>query len=178
VFTRSAYSLVIISEEHLLVGTLVYWTKIFGYWISTKNLYAQHMSFINFCFGYEFRPCPTPFYGKKSNKMKIYKSKTLIQRPKSNIQWVNQGCEWNERSLNRGPESRPRLGSNATFFWDSCSNLDIDKNVRISHNLGLGLAAKISQAFAIQLVRYRDQYTPRPNSPPPQNLRNCEILGP
>ncbi len=28
----------------------------------------------------------------------------------------NQGCEWNERSLNRGPESRPRLGSDATFF--------------------------------------------------------------
>ncbi len=63
-----------------------------------------------------------------------------------------QGCEWNERSLNRGHESRPRLGSDATFFWDSCSNLEIDENFRISHNLGLGLAAKISQAFAIQLV--------------------------
>ncbi len=46
-----------------------------------------------------------------------------------------QGCWWNERSLNRGPESRPRLGSNATFFWDSCSNLEIDENFRISHNL-------------------------------------------
>ncbi len=89
-----------------------------------------------------------------------------------------QGCEWNERSLNRGPESRPRLGSDVNFFWDSCSNLEIDENVQISHNLGLGLAAKISQAFAIQLIRYRDQYTPSPNSPPLQNLRNCEILGP
>ncbi len=60
------------------------------------------------------------------------------------------------RSLNRGPESRPRLGSDATFFWDSCSNLEIDENFRISHNLGLGLAAKISQAFSIQLLRYRE----------------------
>ncbi len=31
------------------------------------------------------------------------------------------------------------------------------QELSISHNLGLGLAAKISQAFAIQLVRYRDQ---------------------
>ena len=51
-------------------------------------------------------------------------------------------------------ESRPRI--DATFFWDSCSNLEIDENFRISHNLGLGLAAKISQVFAIQLVRYRE----------------------
>jgi len=82
---------------------------------------------------------------------------------------LRQGCEWNERSLNRGLNRGRGLGSDATFFWDSCSNLEIDENVRISHKLGLGLAAKISQAFAIQLVRYRDQYTPRPSAHPPKN---------
>ncbi len=45
--------------------------------------------------------------------------------------WYKQGCEWNDRSLNRERESRPRLGSDATFFWDSCSNLEIDENFRI-----------------------------------------------
>jgi hypothetical protein len=70
---------------------------------------------------------------------------------------LEQGCEWNDKSLNRERESRPRLGSDATFFWDSCSNLEIDDNFRISHNLGLGLAAKISPAFAIQLVHYRER---------------------
>ena len=65
-----------------------------------------------------------------------------------------QGCEWNAKSLNRERESRPRIGSDATFFWDSCSNLEIDDNFRISHNLGL--AANISTALAIQLDRYRE----------------------
>ncbi len=62
----------------------------------------------------------------------------------------------------------------------SCSNLEIDKNFRISHNLGLGLAAKISQAFAIQLVCYRDQYTP-PKMILVKSQELCvpvEILGP
>ena len=68
-----------------------------------------------------------------------------------------QGCEWNAKSLNRERESRPRIGSDATFFWDSCSNLEIDDNFRISHNLGLGLAANISTALAIQPDRYRER---------------------
>ncbi len=57
------------------------------------------------------------------------------------------------------PESRPRPRQRRDFFWDSCSNLEIDENFQISHKLGLGLAAKISQAFEIQLDRYRGQYT-------------------
>ena len=57
-------------------------------------------------------------------------------------------------TLNRERESRPRIGSDATFFWDSCSNLEIDDNFPISHNLGLGLAANISTALAIQPDRY------------------------
>ena len=68
------------------------------------------------------------------------------------------------------PESRPRPRQRREFFWASCSNLEIDENFRISHNLGLGLAAKISQAFAIQLGRYRDQNThPAPTAHPPKN---------
>ena len=81
----------------------------------------------------------------------------------------NQSCKWNERSLNRGLNRGRGLGIDETFFWNSCSNLEIDENFRISYNLGLGLAAKISQAFAIQLVRYRGQYTPRPTAHPPKN---------
>ncbi len=77
-----------------------------------------------------------------------------------------QGCKWNERSLNRGPNQGRGLDIDATFFWASCSNLEINENFRISHKLGLGLAAKISQAFAIQLSRYRGQYTPRPQPTP------------
>ncbi len=69
---------------------------------------------------------------------------------------IGQGCEWNDRSLIRERESRPRIGSDATFFWDSCSNLEIDDNFRISHNLGLSLAANISTALAIQPDRYRE----------------------
>ncbi len=51
---------------------------------------------------------------------------------------------WVKRQI---AKSRPRIGSDATFFWDSLSNLDIDDNFRISHNLGLGLAANISTAL-------------------------------
>ncbi len=68
-----------------------------------------------------------------------------------------QSCKWNERSLNRGVNWGRGLGSDETFFWNSCSNLEIHENFRISHKLGLGLAAKISQAFAIQLDRFRGQ---------------------
>ncbi len=64
-----------------------------------------------------------------------------------------QGCEWNDKSVNRERESRTRIGSDASFFWDSLSNLVIDDNFRISNNLGLGLAANISAALAIQPVR-------------------------
>jgi hypothetical protein len=60
----------------------------------------------------------------------------------------DQSCKGNDR------ESRPRLGSDATFFWASCSNLEIDDNFRISHNLGL--AANISTALAIQPDRDRE----------------------
>ena len=58
--------------------------------------------------------------------------------------------------MNRERESRTRIGSDASFFWDSLSNLEIDDNVRISHNLGLGLAANISTALAFQPDRDRD----------------------
>ncbi len=77
-----------------------------------------------------------------------------------------QSCKWNERSLNRGLNRGRGLGSDETFFWASCLNLEIDENFRISHKLGLVLAAKISQAFPIQLDRYRGQYTPRPRPTP------------
>jgi hypothetical protein len=72
-----------------------------------------------------------------------------------NVIWCAQTKAVSE-TLNRERESRPRIGSDATFFWDSCSNLEIDDNFRISHNLGLGLAANISTALAIQPDRYRE----------------------
>ena len=59
-------------------------------------------------------------------------------------------------SVNRERESRTRIGSDATFFWDSLSNLVIDDNFRISNNLGLGLAANISTALPIQPDRDRE----------------------
>ncbi len=68
----------------------------------------------------------------------------------------HQGCEWNDKSVNRERESRTRIGSDASFFWDSLSNLVIDDNFRISKNLGLDLAANISAALAIQPVRDRE----------------------
>jgi hypothetical protein len=55
-------------------------------------------------------------------------------------------------SVNRERESVATL----LFFWDSLSNLVIDDNFRISNNLGLGLAANISAALAIQPVRDRE----------------------
>ena len=67
-----------------------------------------------------------------------------------------QGCEWTDKSVNRDRESRTRIGSDATFFWDSLSNLVIDDNFRISNNLGLGLAANISTALPIQPDRDRE----------------------
>ena len=64
--------------------------------------------------------------------------------------------ESTDKSMNRDRESRPRLGSGASFFWVSLSNLVIDDNFRISNNLGLGLAANISTALPIQPVRDRE----------------------
>ncbi len=58
--------------------------------------------------------------------------------------------------MNRDRESRPRLGSDASFFGDSFSNLEIDDNVRILHNLGLNLTANISTALAFQHDRERE----------------------
>ncbi len=95
---------------------------------------------------------------KQTNKQPIYQptneptnqpTKKPTNQPIN--QRTNQSCEWNAKSLNRERELRPRIGSDATFFWDSCSNLEIDDNFRISHNLGLGLAANISTALVIQL---------------------------
>jgi hypothetical protein len=80
--------------------------------------------------------------------------------------WLYQGCWWNERSLNRGLNRGRGLGLGG-FFSDSCSKLEIDEAFQISHKLGLGLAEKFSKAFAIQLDRYRGQYTPRPSAHPP-----------
>jgi hypothetical protein len=80
-------------------------------------------------------------------------SQDFQRHPQQLVIWPNQSCEWNAKSLNRERESRPRIGSDATFFWDSCSNLEIDDNFRIPHSLGLGLAANISTALAIQLDR-------------------------
>jgi hypothetical protein len=70
--------------------------------------------------------------------------------------YEKQGCEWNDKSANRERESRTRIGSDATFFWDSLLNLVIDDNFRISNNLGLGLAANISAALAIQPIQDRE----------------------
>ena len=58
--------------------------------------------------------------------------------------------------MNRDRGTRPRLGSGASFFWVSLSNLVIDDNFRISNNLGLGLAANISTALPIQPERDRE----------------------
>ena len=67
-----------------------------------------------------------------------------------------QGCESTDKSANRERESRTRIGSGASFFWVSLSNLVIDDNFRISNNLGPVLAANISAALAIQPVRDRE----------------------
>ena len=63
---------------------------------------------------------------------------------------LKQGCEWTDKSMNRDRESRPRLVSDGSFFGDSFSNLEIDDNVRILHNLGLDPAGNISPALAFQ----------------------------
>ncbi len=87
-----------------------------------------------------------------------YKSRVrlpLIQTSPPQFSY-NQGCEWNDKSANRERESRTRIGSDATLFLDSLSNLVIDDNFRISNNLGLGLAANISTALGIQPDRDRE----------------------
>ena len=67
-----------------------------------------------------------------------------------------QGCESTDKSMNRDRGTRTRIGSGASFFWVSLSNLVIDDNFRISNNLGPVLAANISAALAIQPVRDRE----------------------
>ena len=69
---------------------------------------------------------------------------------------LKQGCESTDKSANRDRGTRTRIGSGASFFWVSLSNLVIDDNFRISNNLGLGLAANISTALPIQPVRDRE----------------------
>ena len=73
-----------------------------------------------------------------------------FQRCTRRIKDLKQGCEWTDKSMNRDRESRPRLGSDGSFFGDSFSNLEIDDNVRILHNLGLDPAGNISPALAFQ----------------------------
>ena len=72
-----------------------------------------------------------------------------------NITFI-QGCESTDKSANRDRGTRTRIGSGASFFWVSLSNLVIDDNFRISNNLGPVLAANISAALAIQPVRDRE----------------------
>ncbi len=48
--------------------------------------------------------------------MSIYEWKSVTAVSGACRYSPEQGCEWNERSLNRERESRPRLGSDATFF--------------------------------------------------------------
>jgi hypothetical protein len=67
-----------------------------------------------------------------------------------------QGCESTDKSMNRDRGTRTRIGSGASFFGDSFSNLVIDDNFPISNNLGPVLAANISAALAIQPVRDRE----------------------
>jgi hypothetical protein len=67
-----------------------------------------------------------------------------------------QGCESNDKSANRERESGTGIGSDASFFWVSLSNLVIDDNFRISNNPGLCLATNISTALPIQPVRDRE----------------------
>ena len=64
--------------------------------------------------------------------------------------WVRAKAvsETTNRSVNRQRESVATL----VFF----SNLEIDDNFRISNNLGLGLAANISTALALQPDRDRE----------------------
>ena len=75
---------------------------------------------------------------------------------KCDVMGLVQGCESADKSANRDRGTRTRIGSGASFFWVSLSNLVIDDNFRISNNLGLGLAANISTALPIQPVRDRE----------------------
>ena len=126
------------------------WIFLKYFFAETESLWSQEPVTRDFWKSYSIRPRYSTCVQGVTRKCRLFwlTNSALL---------YEQGCEWNAKSLNRERESRPRIGSDATFFWDSCSNLDIDDNFRISHNLGLGLAAKISQAFAIQLVCYRGQ---------------------
>jgi hypothetical protein len=42
--------------------------------------------------------------------------------------------------MNRGMNRGQGIGIDEAFFGDSCSNLEIDENFRISHKLGIDLA--------------------------------------
>jgi hypothetical protein len=50
--------------------------------------------------------------------------------PKFSVTY-GQGCESTDKSANRERESITRIGSDASFFWVSLSNLVIDDNFRI-----------------------------------------------
>jgi hypothetical protein len=88
-----------------------------------------------------------------------------------------QGCWRIERSLNRGLDRCRGLGLGRPFFSDSCSKLEIDAAFRISHKLGLGLTAKFSKAFVIQLDRFRGHTHPAHQPTPPKNLDLCVSQG-
>jgi len=70
----------------------------------------------------------------------------LCINPLHRCKAVNETIDRSIETENRDRDSVATL----LFFWASCSNLEIDDNFRISHNLGLGLAANISTALAIQ----------------------------
>ncbi len=105
-------------------------------------------------------------------------SATILLLDKVRIESTTvQGCWRIERSLNRGLDRCRGLGLGGPFFSDSCSKLEIDVVFRISHKLGLDLAAKFSKVFAIQLDRFRGQYTPHPSAHPPKILDLCVSQG-
>jgi hypothetical protein len=89
----------------------------------------------------------------------------------------NQSCKWNERSLNRGLNRGRGLGSDMTFFWASCSNLEIDENFRISHKLGLGLAGRFLKHSRSSSIAFEANTHPAQLPTPQKKLNWCGSHG-
>ncbi len=101
---------------------------------------------------------------KKSNKFFL-----LLSNINSDVN-INTNRLLVKREIAKSrPELLPRPRARRAFFFWFSSKLEIDEAFQISHKLGLGLAAKFSKAFAIQLDCFRGQYTPRPSAHPPKN---------
>ena len=86
---------------------------------------------------------------------------------------LTQSCKWNDRSLNRDRESRPRLGSDATFFGlhvqISKSTITFEfRTISVSVSPRKFLKRSRSSSFA-----NRDQYTPLPSAHPQRILIWC-----